>query len=587
MNHEQILAAYVSSFIDELVLSGISDAVVSPGSRSTPLAIAIADHPGINVYMNIDERSAAFFALGLAKARKKAVALLCTSGSATANYHPAIVEAFYSRVPLIVLTADRPVELHDVGAPQTIDQHGMYGAHVRKFFEVTIPEQDANRIAHTRLIAARAAAIATDTPEGPVHVNFPLRSPLVPDPDTMQRFRHAAKPLVSVTKGRRSLTDEDRDALAEKFGRTAKGVIVCGPLRAMDQRDRKALVAFAERLGYPVIADPLSQLRRGSHSMKNIVDCYDTFLKSTETASALQPELIVRFGAMPVSKSLAGWLRAQKTEQMVVDDGSGWRDPAQTAQKMIYCDESLFCREISGRIGQVKTAGSASGWLSLWRRINEETKRVLTKVKDQIELSEEKAFLLLAERMPDRSRLFAGNSMPVRELDTFFFTGSRQVAVDANRGANGIDGVVSTAVGESLACEKTVLAIGDLSFFHDMNGLLAARQHGADLTIVLINNDGGGIFSFLPQAREKHRFETLFGTPHGLDFSHAAKLYGAAYTRIANWDDYRSALTRAFARPGLKIIEVPTKRGENVDSHRALQAQVSDQIKSIPDVMEQ
>ncbi|RYL92118.1 2-succinyl-5-enolpyruvyl-6-hydroxy-3-cyclohexene-1-carboxylic-acid synthase [Sporolactobacillus sp. THM7-4] len=575
MDHTDTLTAYLASFVDELVESGVKAAVVSPGSRSTPLAMLMAEHPGIRVYLDVDERSAGFLALGLAKATYKPVAMVCTSGTATANYYPAIVEAYYSRVPLVVLTADRPYELQDVGAPQTIHQAGMYGNHVKRFVEIDIPENDRRLVQHTRTVCARAVAAAASLPKGPVHLNFPIREPLVPNLKKAGHFRRTDHPAVRVYSGTPALSGEERRRVAEAIRGAEKGVIICGEMDS--EGAEESVVRFAERIGFPVLADPLSQLRRGDHSFTNIIECYDSFLKDERVSSFLHPDLMIRFGAMPVSKPLMLWMKREKARHIVVDGGSGWRDPAGTATEMIHSEEERFCEDMMALLPE----NPEHSWLESWIRINQATKSVLMTIRDETVLNEEKTFLLLNDLMPDQSHLFVGNSMPIRELDTFFFTGKQKVKIFANRGANGIDGVVSTAVAVSLVREKTVLAIGDLSFFHDMNGLLAAKLHKSNLTIVLINNDGGGIFSFLAQASEKTYFETLFGTPHGLDFSHVAHLYGADYQKVINGDEFKAAITRSFEISGLKIIEVPTRREDNVKKHKELQSLVSEELSSV------
>lgn len=575
MHHSELLTAYLSSFVDEMVKNGVRDVVLSPGSRSTPLALLFAENPEISIYLDIDERSAGFLALGLAKAKKKPVALLCTSGTATANYYPAIIEAFYARVPMIILTADRPYELQNVGAPQTIGQAGMYGGHVKRFIEMDVPESDTSMLQHTRIVGARAVSLAVTQPCGPVHLNFPLREPLLPNMTDAANYRQQGKAAVSIHRGTLALASSESHSLAETIQKAKKGVIICGQIESVGMRE--AVTAFAERLGFPILADPLSQLRCGSRTRSNIIECYDSFLRDEQAASLLQPDLVIRFGPMPVSKALMLWLRKQKAAHFVIDGGLGWRDPSATATEMVYCDEERFCRDMIDLLPKNENRD----WLGLWRSINEASKAALLSIRDENVLSEGKTFIQISDLLPDHSCLFVGNSMPIRELDTFLFACSRDVHVYANRGANGIDGVVSTAVGVSLVRKNTVLAIGDLSFFHDMNGLLAAKQNHANLTIILINNDGGGIFSFLPQASEKGNFEALFGTPHGLDFSNTARLYGADYKNVGSWGDFASAFTHSFAKPGLKIIEVQTKREENVRKHDQLRRLVSEEISAV------
>ena len=577
MNNQAALTAYLASFVDELAQNKVRHAVVSPGSRSTPISLLLAEHPDIEVHINVDERSAAFFALGMAKALREPVAIVCTSGTAAANFYPAIVEAFYARVPLIVLTADRPHELRHVGAPQAIDQIDLYGKHVKWSVEMSLPENSAEMMNYVRTVGARAVAIAANQPAGPIHLNFPIREPLLPLMDQAKEYRSKQLlPKVEIEKGIRTLSSSQFEALAEMLTGANRGIIVVGELQ--DAEIREGIVALAEKLTFPILADPLSLLRSGDHSKTQIIEAYDTFLRDDTAKEVLSPDVVLRFGAMPISKSLLLFLKKHRqAKHLIVDAGAGWREPAGLATNMIYCEEHAFCYGIMEQINQEED----TSWLQLWKAVNEATKRGLASIHDEVELSEGKLFLLLNELMPMNSTLFVGNSMPIRDLDTFFFTNEKNVTALANRGANGIDGVVSTAIGVSTVSENTVLAIGDLSFFHDMNGLLAAKLQKQNITILLINNDGGGIFSFLPQASEKEYFELLFGTPHGLEFTHAAELYGAKYNKVLTWEEFQQVFTQSFSIPGLKIIEVQTERESNLVKHRDLWKFVSQEIKDV------
>ncbi|MFJ8264325.1 2-succinyl-5-enolpyruvyl-6-hydroxy-3-cyclohexene-1-carboxylic-acid synthase [Peribacillus asahii] len=575
MTNRDALTAYIASFVDELAQNKVRHAVVSPGSRSTPISLLLAEHPDIEVHLNVDERSAAFFALGLAKALGEPVAMICTSGTAAANYYPAIVEAYYARVPLLVLTADRPHELRYVGAPQAIDQIELYGKHVKWSVEMALPEQTAEMTNYARTVGARAVATAALSPAGPVHLNFPLREPLVPDMKKAKEYRKESS-AVLIEDGVRTLAQSHVKALASTLTEAKRGIIVVGELK--DDSVSEAIVALSEQLAFPILADPLSLLRSGTHKQEQIIETYDTFLRDDIAKERLNPDLVLRFGAMPVSKALLLFLKKHHSaKHLVVDDGAGWREPAGLATNMIYSEVSTFCSDMLNQLSGIRDVT----WLQRWQAVNTATKEALYSLRDDAELSEGKLFLLLNELMPTHSTLFVGNSMPIRDLDTFFFNNEKQIRTLANRGANGIDGVVSTALGVSTVSEHTVLAIGDLSFYHDMNGLLAAKLQKQNMTIVLINNDGGGIFSFLPQANEKEYFELLFGTPHGLDFAHAAALYGAKYNKVTNWEEFGQVFTQSFTIPGLKVIEVPTERESNLVKHRELWNFVSQEIKDV------
>ena len=346
MNHQVSLTAYLVAFVTELVQTGVTDVVVSPGSRSTPMAMVMAEHPEIKTHIHVDERSAAFFALGIAKATNKPVAILCTSGTAAANYFPAIVEARYSRVPLLVLTADRPHELREVGAPQAIDQIHLYGQHVKWFADMALPENSKEIIRYARTVCARAAAIATAAPAGPVHLNFPFREPLIPklEEETFQ-LEERPKGYVNVRNGELTINEDEFKEISLKLNSYKNGMIVCGNIA--DERFAQVVTDLAAALNFPILADPLSQLRSGKHRLENIVEAYDTFLRNEDAKTYLKPDIILRFGAMPVSKALTIFLKENhQAEQLVIDGAGGWRDPASLSTEMIYCNETIFCEQL-------------------------------------------------------------------------------------------------------------------------------------------------------------------------------------------------------------------------------------------------
>ncbi|WP_143415038.1 2-succinyl-5-enolpyruvyl-6-hydroxy-3-cyclohexene-1-carboxylic-acid synthase [Geobacillus sp. E263] len=572
----EALTLYIAAFVDELAKIGVQDVVVSPGSRSTPLAIMMAEHPAMRVHINIDERSAAFFALGMAKAKRHPIALLCTSGTAVANYFPAVVEAYYSRVPLIVITADRPHELRDVGAPQAIDQLNIYGRYAKWFVEMALPEKSTDMLRYARTMAARAAGVAISAPAGPVHLNFPLREPLVPivHEETWEQIEAKEPSYTTVIPGKMTIGMEQIQELYNELSSAEKGLIVCGQI---DQPAfAEAVTKLAEMLDFPILADPLSQLRSGTHAKEYIIDSYDAILKDETIAASLVPDVVIRFGAMPVSKPLFLLLkRYPSIKQIVVDGEGGWREPTLMASYMVYCDEVEFCRRLID-IGASKQ--SKSQWSTTWKMINDIAKSVLLEATMEEELFEGKVFTELSQLLPDGATLFVGNSMPIRDTDTFFFTNDKQIRILANRGANGIDGVVSSALGASAVTEPLVLVIGDLSFYHDLNGLLAAKMHGLHATIIVLNNNGGGIFSFLPQAKHKKHFEMLFGTPTDLQFEHAVRMYEGNYQKIKTWDEFRHYVTQSLTTDGLHVMEVCTSRENNVRKHRLLWEKVSQEI---------
>lgn len=566
MNHIESLTAYIAAFVDELARVDVRHAVISPGSRSTPLSMLMSKHPDMAVHMNIDERSAAFYALGLAKATRKPVALVCTSGTAAANYLPAVVEAHYSRVPLIVITSDRPHELREVGAPQAIDQTQLYGKYVKWSCDLALPDGRDTSIQYIRNISKRAFVTALQSPSGPVHLNAPIQEPLVPimDRDFFDRGRSGQQGSFRFDDGKMIASDSVMDDLVNVVTKAKKGIIVCGEIH--NRTFRESVLALSSALQYPILADPLSQLR--SCSEDGVVETYDMFLRLEKIQEELRPEVIIRFGSMPVSKPLTLFIKKHKgIQQIVVDGGAGWREPTGMATQMVYSDESLFCEQLADRMSGKK---KDHGWMDKWLAVNETTKKALLSIKEDDSMNEGRIFSELQELLPAGTNLFVGNSMPIRDCDTFFHCMDKSIKIYSNRGANGIDGVVSTALGVSAAGEPTVLVIGDLSFFHDMNGLLAARMLKRDMTIIIVNNDGGGIFSFLPQSSEKEFFEELFGTPHGLDFSHVIEMYGGRFSRVRDWQQFRHACEESLQETGLKVIEVMTERQSNVELHRKL-----------------
>lgn len=581
MQPDQSAYLYVGAFVDELSRAGVKHVCFCPGSRSAPLAMRLAGHPGLRLWQQLDERSAAFFALGIAKALRQPVALLCTSGTAAANFFPAVVEAHYSRLPLVVLTADRPPELRDFGAPQTIDQIKMYGPYAKWFVEMALPEATADVLRYVRTVACRAVAEAAAPPAGVVHLNFPFREPLVPVPaeasfgeDEREAFEGRAdgRPYAVVASGPRMADPKTIETLAAELSRIERGLIVAGS--QTDPGFPEAVAQLGAAFGYPILADPLSGVRCGLHGRVNVIDAYDAFLRDPATVERLSPEVMLRFGAMPTSKPVLQYLQHYASVRQLLVDEDGWHDAARLASDVIHADARLFCEGLTHP--QTPTLPH-SEWLTLWGDLNQRTRRAIAAQIEQFdEPFEGRVFTELAACLPEKATCYLSSSMPVRDLDTFFPGDGRAIRFLSNRGANGIDGVVSSALGASAVIDDPlVLVIGDLAFYHDLNGLLAAKLYQLRATIVLIHNDGGGIFSFLPQAAHPEHFELLFGTPHGLDFRPAAEMYGAAFHQPRTWDEFRAAVKRGLLSDGLAIVEVKTSRERNVVMHRQVWAAVS------------
>lgn len=560
--------AFARVLVDELVRCGLTDAVLAPGSRSAALAMALHADERVRLHVRVDERSASFLALGLAKASGRPVAVLCTSGTAAANFHPAVLEAHEARVPLLVLTADRPPELRGTGANQTIDQIKLYGQAVRWFCEVGVPEARAGMVAYWRATACRAWAEAAGSPAGPVHLNLAFREPLTPEADE-EGFgepldgRAGGAPWVALTEGRAVPDDAALRTLATELARAERGVLVAG-----DGPDASALAAIAERLGWPVLAEPGSGARRGP----NAIGTAALLTQDAAFAEANRPDLVLRSGRPQLSRPVAALVGRQVARQILVDPDAAWLDPGREVSHMVRADASALVCALLPLLPQRLEQGPAGEWLESWRDADARARAAVDALLDAGELSEPRVARDVAAALPPGATLVVGSSMPIRDLDQVMAPRG-DVRVLANRGASGIDGFVSTAVGVALASDgPTVALCGDLSFLHDVNGLLGAD---ADLTIVVVNNDGGGIFSFLPQARHPDGFERLFGTPHGADLAGVANAYGAAHRLIQQPGELTDAIADAGATSGVRVLEVRTDRAANVELHRRMREAVT------------
>ncbi|MCH4826897.1 2-succinyl-5-enolpyruvyl-6-hydroxy-3-cyclohexene-1-carboxylic-acid synthase [Planococcus halocryophilus] len=563
MTNRKALTEYVSAFTHSLVEQGVKDVVISPGSRSTPLAYACMKEEGLAVYRQIDERSAAYFALGLAKASGKPVMLLCTSGTAAANYFPAVVEAFYARVPLLVVTADRPHELREVGAPQAINQVNLFGTHVKWATDLPMPETE-NQLAFLTRHLHRSVQNAMSEPRGPVHINVPFREPLRIDFEQDYVSNHE----IAHFGGELSLSAEIRMFLQQLL-KKEKGLLIVGE---QTQKMPNEFWAFIEKLDWPVLADPLSNLRGNvPQSAKSlIIDSYDALLKSERFKETVIPDAVIRVGPQPVSKPLSLFLAAVKPETYVVfDESSMLRDPQSVATHHIQAAEKdLWQLSLENK--------STNTYRKKWTQASHLYWKVVEQ-HCQNELDEGVLAKVLFDRL-DQCDLIVSSSMPIRDVDTYFPTTERDIMLYANRGANGIDGVVSTAFGVQAAKQRPAyLYIGDLSFLHDMNGLIASKMQETDLTIVIMNNNGGGIFSYLPQSQEERYFEELFGTPTGLTFSDAANMYDAQYVSAETVVQFAAALDEPKTK-SVKMIEVFTNRENNVTTHRKLWSRFDEEL---------
>jgi 2-succinyl-5-enolpyruvyl-6-hydroxy-3-cyclohexene-1-carboxylate synthase len=565
---------WAETVVDELAAGGLDAVCISPGSRSTPLTMAFAAHDDVSVFSILDERSAAFFALGRARRTGEPTALVCTSGTAAANYHPAIVEASQARVPLLALTADRPPELRDSGANQTVDQEKLYGSAVRWYRDLPEPEATPRKLRRLRTDAARALAETTGTPAGPVHVNCPFRKPLEPmdvpgdvpndwhEGDARASDGRPGRAYVETTQGRPTLSTDRLDALASTVADADAGLVVAGPTDPMNvarEAYAPALAALGAQAGFPLLADALSTVRYGPHvADAPILGGYDGYVD--ELLDAVDPDVVLRFGASPTSKPLRKALAARDVRQLLVDPAGEWRDAEFATDTLLAADPVHVARGLAERLDEAGNRSENQGFDGVDRALAMDeafgTGVERAREDDAIGAFEGAVLADAIAHAPDPATVVVSNSMPVRDADRFAGAGDRDVTVLANRGASGIDGVTSTALGAgSATTDDLVYVTGDLAFYHDMNGLLSLSRCDVDATIVVVNNDGGGIFHELPVANFEPPFTEQFQTPHGLDFEPAAELYDVPFERV-DVDGFADAYRDAIAESGSHVLEV-------------------------------
>jgi len=574
----------VLAFLGALSYAGVRHVCVSPGSRSAPLAVSAAlleNHGLLRNWVHVDERSAAFFGLGMAKTLREPVALICTSGTAAANYLPAIVEARYAGVPLVVLTADRPAELRDRGAGQTIEQVGLYGANVRWFHEVGLPDSGGPPLRHARSLAARAVAEALGQPSGAVHMNWGFREPLDPPKDVGELVDAVCNGFDTVgpaiVGSMHAPTDDAVAALAALVRSHERGVIACGPNDAPDDLV-EAVVELANVSGWPLLAEPTSGTRTGEGP---VLARSDLFLRDERFCASHRPDVVVRIGRSPTSKSQRRWLDTGPPREFVlIDPDRAWNDADALATRWLESDPVLLCRAVAARLASAPPRQTR--WLEDFLAAECAADTAIGELLDG-----DKTLLAplvvreLAAVLPPDARLYVSNSMAVRDVDAFWPIEQRPRRVLSSRGASGIDGITSSALGAAAASGRHgVLLTGDLSFLHDVGGLLVARRHELSATVVVLDDDGGGIFSYLPIAAhgDAVHFESLFRTPHGVDLRAAADLAGANYVRVDRTDEFRSALATSFERRGLTIVAVSIDAAANLAQHRELDVAVQAQL---------
>ena len=569
---------WARAWADELARSGVREVMVAPGSRSTPLVLALARDGRFALRVHLDERSAAFFALGVGKATGRPAAVVTTSGSAVANLFPAVVEAAQAETPLLMLTADRPARLRGADANQAIDQIRFFGGYVRAFFDLGHPIAGGPELRHLRSTASRAVAAASGPPAGPVHVNLPFDKPLEPREDGIAtlaaghplavRGRPDGEPFTRVGSGAVRIDEAELARLSELCA-SPRGIIVAGPVPD-PWRVGPAVLRFAASTGFPVLADPLSGARFGPSLGAVRPAAYDLALRSPEARAALRPSLIVRVGASPTSSVVHDWLTEHSdTPYLVVDGGTRWKDHGATVTDYAEGDPVSALEALGDRVG----SNPSGPWRDAWIALDEAARATLEEEgaagNGARSVHEGALWPPLARALPEAT-VFVSGSMPVRDLDAFAHPDERRWEVLGNRGASGIDGIVSTAFGVAAARGRPVVCVlGDLAFFHDQNGLLWSREPDAAVVFVLVDNDGGGIFHMLPIAELEPDFSTYFATPHGLDFKHAADLHGIEL-RDVGLDDLEHEARDAFQRGRTTVLRLRTDRVENRKRRAAL-----------------
>ena len=564
-----ILTEDITTIIFSLRSAGIKNVVLSPGSRSTPLAIMLGklqDQHLLSLYVDVDERSAAFFALGIAKETGKPVLLVCTSGTAAANYYPAICEAKVSNLPLIILTTDRPLELQEIGAPQTINQTSLYGKQVKKFFLLPTPGQKNKKILdYTSYICQKAVNIALDFPRGPIHLNLPLRKPLMPN---LGQTPKLGLKKIKEYNGQFTVSPDKLKQIERLFS-NQKGLIIAGP-EISGLHYEKELSTFAKKLHWPIIADPLSNLR----GFSNVISLGDWFFKTYDKLPLpFRPTLVVRTGATPVSAAINRWLAKRTVPVVYFDPNRFYLDASLSTNIVIPISPKILLPQLNPSV--IKDT-----WLKTWQKLKAIEPKFLHFVKSFKGWTEPKVVSNFNDNLPSQVQLFVSNSMPIREIDDYLLTPNKPIKLLCNRGANGIDGVNSTALGAASQKDGNYfLYIGDVAFFHDLTGLAMAERYHLNLTVIVQNNNGGGIFSFLPQVKVKDQFEKVFGTPLNLNIKKIAEAFSAKYHKIRSQAELQAYLNKC--PQDLTILEIPINRRSIVQINQKISHYIFQKIKDL------
>ena len=558
-------ATFCATLVDEWLHCGVRHAVVSPGSRSTPIALEIANRQEIEMHIFHDERSAAFAALGIAKASGVPAILVCSSGTAAVEFHPAVVEAHHSETPILICTADRPAELQGVGAPQTIDQQNLYGVAIRKFVNAEVADDSES---HTwRHIARDLFATSLGDVQGPVHLNLRFREPLMGFATNLPP-RSASDAVITkkvALPSSRSLRKLNKALESEN------GLIIAGP----ENYRVESILRLAENLGWPIVADPRSGTRVPN---KLVVAGADAILRDEDFSKRLRPDVVLRFGTLPASKVVNSWLSGSGANQVVITTTPSLTDPDRQCSLHIVSDIDELCAGLVSVHSKEFVRKRSLSWLDKWVAAEDSAQKAINAaLADEPGLTEPGVARAIYALVPEASHLVVSSSMPIRDVE-WFGAPRNGLRVHANRGANGIDGVVSTAVGVALATRQpTTLLIGDIALLHDVNGLINLASRKIDLRIVVIDNNGGGIFSFLPQAQalDEAKFEKIFGTPHDANIKMLAQAHQINTHELTNISD----LAEVLSQRGPWLARVVTDRQENVKVHERINQMVASNLR--------
>ncbi len=580
---------WTETFVRELTILGVKYVSVSPGSRNTPLTLAFANNKKIKSFVHIDERSSGFFALGLAKASNTPVAIVCTSGTATVELYPAIVEAYQQRVPLIICTADRPPELINSGANQTINQNNLYKNHIRWFIDVGLPVPTIPKLKQLKYAANKAVSISTVQSRGPVHLNFPFRKPFEPKFITDEVNENVIYFAENILPSKKKLFNEyDKDISNEKWFlkifsyliKHEKGLIIVGPGN-YNPEFLKNCQALSKKLSYPILADGTSQFRFGNHSGENIISNFDAFLRSKTFSRKHQPDIIIQFGRTITSKGLDTFLENCNAARFMINEFGDWFDPANKSIASIACKPFKFCQKMIESINGQKIIRTNNGWLKSFKIAEQETLNLKKQIIDQSKFPNESRIVNeIIESIPDDCQIMISNSMPVRDFDYFANNIKKKIVVFNNRGASGIDGITSTALGIAAANKRpTVLITGDLAFYYDLNGLLGAKKYSIPLVVVLINNNGGGIFEILPISSYGDVFKKYFIAKHDLKFKKFVDAYDGNYKHIKSWNDFKNSFKSAFKFKNFTVLEIKTNAVDSLKLRRKFWQSVENSIQ--------